>query len=321
MDIDVREHLREVVRALRADTPDPGSRRAAMLDRLEAYAEAGRYPRWDRPVRRRPRRTRPPRCFDAPGARSPRFRDPDGTWCAVGHLVAATAPALADDLARRFEPCWLDEIDDPRVAAWAAAHGSTTDELAWIQPSYCWQPPVCDDVVVEEAAPVDPSEEPCAGADPRIQRRPDFCQDCDGPFRVWVTVENVGHAPAEMAVELWGPSYAVVDRVEGVAVGAQEAVQVELTTDSVEVVGMEGGVRLVPASDCHPAGNEYPVWDMGNGGPGWVLPDECGGDGCDTGHTVPVGRTCGGCVSPGPVTPWGLLVATGLIAGRARRRR
>lgn len=322
MDVAIQEHLREVVRTLRAGTPDATGRRAALLDVLEAYAEAGRYPQWERPVRRRPRRTRPPRRFDAPGARSPRFRDAQGTWCAVGHLMAATDPALADDIARRFEPCWLDEIDDPRVPAWAAAHGFTPDELAWIQPGYCWQPPVCDEVVVEEVASVDPSGG-CDAADPRFQGAAVFCQECDGPFRVWVNVENVGQAATELDVELRDIDGEVFDRVQGVALASKEARQVELTTASVLDLAWGASVWLVPADDCDPTGDELEVLWPGNGAPGWVLPEACGGS-CgpaEEGDVDPDDERDGrGCSSTGGVAPWGLLVAAGLLTRRSRRR-
>lgn len=321
MDTAIRDHLREVVRTLRADTPDATSRRAALLDLLEAYTEAGRYPRWDRPVPRRPRRTRPPRYFDAPGERAPRFRDARGTWCAVGHLMAATDPALAESIARRFEPCWLDEIDDPRVAAWAEENGFTPAELAWIQPGYCWQPPVCDEVIVEEVAAVDPAGG-CEGADPRFQDTPVFCQVCDGPFRVWANVENRGQAATVLAVELRTLGGRVIDRVDGIQLGPKEARQVELTTASIEDLALGGGVRLVPAADCDPEGNDLEVWWPGNGRPAWVLPDACGGscrelEGDDVPSDEPDRK---GCDATGGAPPWGLLAGAALLTRRSRRR-
>lgn len=141
-DAEVREHLLEVAAALRAETPDTlpealRRERLATLDALESYAWAGDFPQND--GGEAPARVRlPPRTFEAhtPGRHAPRFIDDEGTHCAVGYLMALDAPGLAARVDAEHSRDWLPEIDTPGVAGWAAAHGLTLDELAWIQPGY-----------------------------------------------------------------------------------------------------------------------------------------------------------------------------------------
>jgi len=105
--------------------------RAKNLDRLHAYAEAGRFPR-----------------NEEGGARLPRFVETDTDdgeprVCAVGWLYAEDAgvdAALAVNA--RFESEFVEDIDDPDLLAWAIGSGLTTDELAMIQPSYDFRRPV-----------------------------------------------------------------------------------------------------------------------------------------------------------------------------------
>jgi MYXO-CTERM domain-containing protein len=334
MDTDIQHHLLRVVDTLR--TAGTGGSRGALLTRLDAYARAGRFPTWDRPIEGR-RRAPHPRRFSGPGRRAPRFRDARGTWCAVGHLMAHTDPALAHDLARRFEDRWLSEMDDPRIAAWADRHGFSLDELAWIQPGYCWQPPICDEIAIEEAT--DPGEPvTCAQADVRLDPNVpwQFCQDgCAGPFRVYVELDNSGEADAtDVSVALWAGSTAIQLDTALVDVPAQSSLLVELQTNSVLDVNPMAGIQVVDPDGCQPSGTVRTVWEAGNGGVGWVLPDVCGGS-CDTGDVNPgpgpddtdpadpdvVSRTrsggCGCAASPADGLGW---VALALAAGIRRRR-
>lgn len=114
----VATHLRYV--ADRLARVDRGPRRAALLGVLRAYADRGVFPR-----------------LDGPGPRTPRFVDRDGNLCAVGFLIATTeGEAVAKELGARYEYARIADIDDPRLDAWAAAHGFTRTELAMIQPEY-----------------------------------------------------------------------------------------------------------------------------------------------------------------------------------------
>lgn len=106
-------------RALSAPTR---ARRQALLARLLDYAKAGRFPQRDE---------------DEHVGRRPRFIDPDGVHCAVGHLMAQSgAGELAKTIARTQNDAYVDEITTPGVSAWASRNGFTLRELSMIQPSY-----------------------------------------------------------------------------------------------------------------------------------------------------------------------------------------
>lgn len=122
----LRVHLAWVASQLAAAVPDRLSpearaRRAGLIEELRAYAAAGEFPQhttWR-------------------GSRRPRFVDDEGRLCAVGHLIAHTAGrALAHELGARYEYAYLDDIDDPRLDPWLAAHGLDRREAAMIQPAY-----------------------------------------------------------------------------------------------------------------------------------------------------------------------------------------
>lgn len=125
-DARIRAHLDWVGQVLgAADTshlrPAARAARAELLGVLADYAAAGVFPRHDA----------------WGGGRRPRFVDTDGRLCAVGFLIAATeGRALAEELGAAYEYAYLEDIDDPRVAAWADASGFSIDELATIQPGY-----------------------------------------------------------------------------------------------------------------------------------------------------------------------------------------
>lgn len=124
----VVQHLDGALRVLdRRDlsplTPEQRQRRAAAIDALRAYRDAGRFP-----MNR-----------DFPGERVPYFIDPaTDVHCAVGHLMAVTGH---EALARRIAAAdnhvrVLDLRFDAEVGAWLEAHGLTLEEAARIQPSY-----------------------------------------------------------------------------------------------------------------------------------------------------------------------------------------
>ncbi|MBV6406141.1 MAG: T9SS type A sorting domain-containing protein [Flavobacteriales bacterium] len=126
----IATHLRLVERHLRAHTPEgipaaQADRRAHLLDALDDYAERGRFPQ-----------------NHVLPFRNPVFIDPYGTACAVGQLMIASGHR---DLAERIDGAQelayvADLLGSPElggpIAAWAAEHGFTADELAWIQPGY-----------------------------------------------------------------------------------------------------------------------------------------------------------------------------------------
>lgn len=318
-DPSVQRHLLHVASALRA-AGEPGVR-DDLLDALEAYARAGRFPTWAHPI---PGRRRVPRSrrFRASGRRAPRFRDAGGVWCAVGYLMSLTDPELAQSLAERFEDRWLSEMNDPRIRTWAERHGFELDELAWIQPDYCWQPPLCDEIELIEATP--PDDTSCDGPDarPKPIGWDAFCQDgCDGPFRVWVEVVNRGTQVATgVTVELWGGEPAQTLDSELIDVPSGASMLVELQTHSVVDVGTLGGITVNDPEGCMGATSSLTLWDTGNGGLGWVLPDVCGGT-CDTGGDTGVPReerqadSCG-CTSAPAGLAW---MALGGVAFARRR--
>lgn len=130
----IAQHLHLVRVHLAAHTPEglsaaQAAERADLLDALEVYADAGRFPQ----------------NYVLP-YRNPVFIDPHGTACAVGQLMIESGHRdLAEGIDNAMETGYLSEIiasegfKEP-VSAWASAHGFTADELAWIQPGY--SPPI-----------------------------------------------------------------------------------------------------------------------------------------------------------------------------------
>lgn len=121
----IAEHLHRVAERLAERTPpglarETAQRRRMLLDTLNAYADRGRFP-----VNR-----------TVPG-RTPVFIDADGTACAVGQLMISSGHApLAERIRNAMNLAYIRAIDLPEVSVWASTHGFSTDELAWIQPTY-----------------------------------------------------------------------------------------------------------------------------------------------------------------------------------------
>ncbi len=125
----IATHVMFVADKLAAATPDlaagPAAERARLIDVLRGYAARGVFPQLDGPR----------------AHRVPRFVDPQGRLCAVGFLIATTeGAAVARDLGAHYEYARIADIDDPRLDAWAGAHGFTRHELAMIQPEYGFEP-------------------------------------------------------------------------------------------------------------------------------------------------------------------------------------
>lgn len=118
-------HLHRVHDHLVAHTPEglsaaQATNRAFLLERLEAYADAGSFPR----------------NYVLP-YRNPIFIDPHGTACAVGQLMIESGHrALAEHIDADMELAYIHQIQLPAVDTWAVEQGFTHDELAWIQPGY-----------------------------------------------------------------------------------------------------------------------------------------------------------------------------------------
>jgi len=121
----VATHVGYVARRLRERaSSDP--RRAALLDALDAYVAAGRFP-----------------ASETDHGLLPTFLDPSGVRCAVAHLVETTAgTAMMTALDRDHHNDYVADLTaDSRFVAWASDSGLTLEELAWIQPSYPPPPP------------------------------------------------------------------------------------------------------------------------------------------------------------------------------------
>jgi len=121
----VATHVGYVARQLREhDVSDP--RRTALLDALDAYVAAGRFP-----------------ASETDHGLLPTFVDATGVRCAVAHLVETTAGTDAMlALDRDHHNAYIADLTaDSRFVAWAETSGFTLEELAWIQPSYPPPPP------------------------------------------------------------------------------------------------------------------------------------------------------------------------------------
>ena len=72
--------------------------------------------------------------------RRPVFKDPYGTWCAVGYLLVATSYSdLANRIASDSNFIYINAIssfNDTSLGKWASLFGFEQTELAMIQPSY-----------------------------------------------------------------------------------------------------------------------------------------------------------------------------------------
>jgi hypothetical protein len=120
----IRTHLTFMRERLARVTGSP--QRQALLAALDRYIARGEFPR---------------RTGDPYPGRRPRFIDDRGVHCAVGYLIEQSG---REDLARaidaEYEYAFVRDMHSPELAAWAAEHGFTIDELAMIQPEYAAPP-------------------------------------------------------------------------------------------------------------------------------------------------------------------------------------
>jgi hypothetical protein len=114
----VREHLsKQIPKGL---VPNALIHRRALLDTLDAYAGRGLFP-----------------VNNVVPGRSPVFIDELGTACAVGYLMIASGHAdIAERIQHDMNLAYVHDIALPEMSTWAATHGFTAEELAWIQPTY-----------------------------------------------------------------------------------------------------------------------------------------------------------------------------------------
>jgi hypothetical protein len=121
----IQTHLENVIRILRNNstsglTPAQLSSRSTLIEELDAYRVAGRFPqnhyRFDR---------------------IPVFIDEHGTHCAVGHLMRCNGHEdLALRTAAKDNYIWVKDITDPDVVKWQIESGFTMEELKLIQGAY-----------------------------------------------------------------------------------------------------------------------------------------------------------------------------------------
>lgn len=291
-DPSIQAHLLEVVQTLREESPaladDVAARRAETLDLLETYALAGEYP--ENPRRPHPRDIAPPRAFQGDGARAPVFVDADGSHCAVGYLVAAEEPELVAAIRADHNDAWLSEMPTGVLTSWAAHHGMSLDELAWIQPSYTVDLPSCRTFVpTPEDLPAGTTGT-CEGIDIAVLElgeMTDFaCAQCDGAVEIWLPVHNVGDTTAER-----GQIVALADGQDLVTAPMPPVVAGEvryvgpLTLDP----GQPWEVRIEATGDCDPSNNiarlgdamtEWGAVQIDEDGDGEPTA-ECGGTDCD----------------------------------------
>jgi hypothetical protein len=105
-------------------TKDQQAKRALVLDLLNQYWQAGKFPANK----------------DYPGERRPCFIDDEGNICAVGYLVEQTkGHEMAEAINAKHQYDLLLDMKEPALEAWANEYGLTLEECATIQPTY-WQP-------------------------------------------------------------------------------------------------------------------------------------------------------------------------------------
>lgn len=326
----IRRHLLRAETAARARaTPDLSkaqrTRRAAALDALARYREAGRFP-----VN-----------VDVVG-RAPVFVDHRGVRCAMAELLHVTGEdalvarvAATNNLARIH-----DLASDEGLTRWLDHHGLTVDEAAAIQPTYRW----C----------YDRSEAFCPFAPTtgivRVELI-DWVPDAtEQRFRV---TEVLSGTVAQVADEIVGRTYGT--RREEV----QTAVAVLLPRSSVQrVLGLRDGevfvaedpcdvdvsvpledvVSLLLAEDCvDRLERRDPVWAgrwcTTRAGPDCPVAPDAGFPSHDAGGAIDAGETSDTGVSPsvepngcrcttrGRASPWALLLLVLLQARLALPRR
>jgi hypothetical protein len=121
----IQTHLSLVERTLRSKSTahlsaSQRANRAAALQHLHEYWNKGAFPQ-----------------NEDYGTRLPIFIDKHDNFCAVGYLVKATGyEAVSRKVQANTNLAYVRDMQYPELNQWAADYGFTTDELAWIQPTY-----------------------------------------------------------------------------------------------------------------------------------------------------------------------------------------
>ncbi|MCE7063291.1 hypothetical protein [Dyadobacter sp. CY343] len=122
----IRTHLQYVERLLRnrdvSFLPKKlREKRTELLDLLQTYSAAGKYPK----------------NYDHANERKPCFIDRDGNICAVGYLIEKTAGReMAEAINADYQYEALMNLKNQEIDRWVAASGLTKEECAMIQPTY-----------------------------------------------------------------------------------------------------------------------------------------------------------------------------------------
>ena len=121
----IQYHLEVVIKYL-ANNPPQGlskealSKREALLNQLEGYAKAQKFPK---------------NIFH--DKRQPYFVDHEGTHCAVAYLMKESgATALVQEVSRTYNFDYLLDMPKADLLNWGSENGFTLNELALIQPGY-----------------------------------------------------------------------------------------------------------------------------------------------------------------------------------------
>jgi hypothetical protein len=130
----LRAHFDSVLGELRAAdlsslSASQRSARAELVERLERYSAAGRFPH----------------NHQRPGQRVPVFRDEHGTLCAMAYLIASTGRTdIVNRVAAGDNLGYIPELArDAALRAWLDSAGLTVAEAARIQPQYEGGPCLC----------------------------------------------------------------------------------------------------------------------------------------------------------------------------------
>lgn len=278
----IYEHLIEVVDVLRAETPgnmpaDVRARRLELLGVLEQYAEAGQFPAHHGDAPAGTRKVLPPRRFEGGRPERPRFVDDGGVHCAVGYLIAVDDPALSLAIDEADPFGWVLEMDLPQLPVWAAEHGFTLDELAWIQPNYEVPAGACEDLT--DTPPVPLPATPCEGVHLDVVRDlwSNVCMLGCFDYELVLWVSNTGTEPSPPA------TLRSLDHDTTLDLPAlQSGASVRVSAPPSEI---GGEVVVEVAGDCAPARRVvmdgpggFPMLDRDGDGAGSVF---CGGWDCD----------------------------------------
>lgn len=322
----VQRHLTGIAQLLRGEVapldPALAARRAAVLDKLTDYALKGQFPANNVGVRK-PKQPVEGGFAQAYENRAPLFVDDAGVHCAVGHLVAASNPALVAKVRAVCNEAWIDEMPVPELAEWAAENGLTMRDVARIQPSYepAYVPNCEEDPQTYDAGVWDEFAADIAVA-PREWPGVECFDGCDGDFVIWIAIDNHGGIDAERVhVKAWSlDNEPLLDERTSIP-GGTSVLLGPLTFPHEEVLHTAFFVSATAT------GNAFSTREVVIGGPmdemGLGYRTECDPYEPDTGDTgfqggKPAG-CAGACSHNSPSSLVGLSVVGGILGLRRRR--